>query len=189
MEASPGEITRLLAGAQKGDADAVQKLIRLVYGEMRRIAAHYMRLERPDHTLQATALVHEAYLKMVGKPNFNWDNRAHFFAVAARQMRTILIDYARGRGRDKRGGGQSKVPLDEGLVFSPEKSSELIALDEALQRLERLDPRQSRIVELRFFGDLSVAETAVVLGISDRTVKREWNVARLWLHREIARAA
>jgi RNA polymerase sigma-70 factor (ECF subfamily) len=144
-----------------------------------------MRRERADHTLQATALVHEAYLKLVQHPSADWQNRAHFFGIAAQVMRHILIDHARGHGREKRGAGQQVVPLDEALVFSPEKSVELLRLDESLQRLTMLDPRQGRIVELRFFGGLSVEETAQVLEISPKTVKREWSMAKAWLHGDL----
>ncbi len=144
-----------------------------------------MRRERVDHTLQTTALVHEAYLKLVEQTPASWQNRAHFFAIAAQVMRHILIDHARGHAREKRGGGQPVIQFDEGLVFSPEQSSELLEVDAALQRLTELDPRQGKIVELRFFGGLTVDETAAVLGISPKTVKRDWSVAKAWLHGEL----
>jgi RNA polymerase sigma factor (TIGR02999 family) len=186
MDSSPSEITLLLSGAQRGDPDAARRIVPLVYGELRRLAAHYMRLERPGHTLQPTALVNEAFLKMVGDRNVAWESRAHFFGIAARIMRQILIDYAREHGAAKRGSGKDRLPLDEQLAYDPDRAGEIVALEEALQRLEKIDPQQSRIIELRFFGGLSVEETAEVMGISPRTVKRDWSVARLWLHRKIA---
>jgi len=179
------EVTVLLEDVARGDQQAISRLIPLVYSELRRMAARYMRREREDHTLQATALVHEAYCKLVEQNSAGFQNRAHFFAVAANVMRHILIDYARGHVREKRGGGQHFMQLDEALAFSPEQSSELLEVDAALQRLTELDPRQSRIVELRFFGGLTVEETAKVLGISPKTVKRDWSVAKAWLHGEM----
>jgi len=152
------------------------------------MAARYMRRERVDHTLQTTALVHEAYLKLVEQTSASWANRAHFFAVAAQVMRHILIDHARGHLREKRGGGQPVIQLDEGLVFSSEQSSDLLEVDTALHRLAERDPRQGKIVELRFFGGLTVEETAAVLGISAKTVKRDWSVAKAWLHGELKRS-
>lgn len=185
MDPSSSDVTVLLSALQKGDPDAASKLIPLVYNELRRLAGHYMRQERPNHTLQATALVHEAYLKLINQRSVDWQGRAHFFGIAAQLMRRILIDHARGHLREKRGGAQKALPLDEALVLSPEQSSELINLDEALQRLAKLDARQSRIVELRFFGGLSVEETAEFLGISSKTVKRDWSLAKAWLHGEL----
>jgi len=185
MERAPNDVTVLLAEVTKGDRQAASKLIPLVYDELRRLAGRYMRRERADHTLQATALVHEAYLKLVQQPSVEWQNRAHFFGIAAQVMRHILVDHARGHGREKRGAGQQVVSLDEAFVFSPEKSVELLKLDESLQRLTKLDPRQGRIVELRFFGGLTVEETAHVLGVSPKTVKREWSVAKAWLHGDL----
>ncbi|HVN78465.1 MAG TPA: sigma-70 family RNA polymerase sigma factor [Terriglobia bacterium] len=179
------EITELLINLSKGDQQAASKLIPIVYGELRRLARHYMRQERQDHTLQTTALVHEAYLRLIEQRQTNWQNRAHFFGIAAQLMRRILLDHARASHAGKRGGGEERLPLEEGLVFSTEKSVELIALDQALDRLAELSPRQSRIVELRFFGGLSVEETAEVMGIAPKTVKRDWSVARAWLHREV----
>ena len=146
-----------------------------------------MRRERPDHTLQATALVHEAYMKLVKQQDVNWQGRSHFYGIAAQLMRRILIDHARGHLREKRGGAKEVLPLDEALVFSPEHSEELVRLDDTLEQLAKLDARQSRIVELRFFGGLSVEETADFLGISPKTVKRDWSVAKAWLHGELRR--
>jgi RNA polymerase sigma-70 factor (ECF subfamily) len=186
MENPPrDDVTLLLGQLANGNEDAASRLIPLVYNELRRLAGGYMRCERPDHTLQATALVHEAYLKLVEQRSVDWQGRAHFFGVAAQIMRRILIDHARGHLRDKRGGGQVAVPLDEVLVFSPERSHELLKLDECLDRLTALDPRQGKIVELRFFGGLTVEETAQVLGISPKTVKRDWSVAKAWLRGEL----
>jgi RNA polymerase sigma factor (TIGR02999 family) len=181
----PSDVTALLGELTKGNPDAGPKLVPLVYGELRRMAARYMRQERTAHTLQATALVHEAYLKMLGQHSVDWQSRAHFFGIAAQVMRRILIDHARGHVRDKRGGGQEGVPLDEALVFSEERSAEFLELDSALGRLADLDVRQAKIVELRFFGGLTVEETAEVLGISPKTVKRDWSVAKAWLHGEL----
>jgi len=184
-----GEVTELLLSLGKGNEEAASKLIPLVYGELRKLARHYMRGEQPNHTLQTTALVHEAYLRLVEQRTANWQNRAHFFAIAAQSMRRILVDHARACRTDKRGGGQETLPLDEAFIFSPEKSAELIALDQALDRLSEMSPRQSRIIELRFFAGLNVDETAEVLGISPKTVKRDWSVARAWLHREVRNTA
>lgn len=179
------DVTRLLSALTRGDEGAAAKLIPAVYDELRRLAASYMRRERPDHTLQATALVHEAYLKLVEQRSVNWQSRAHFFGVAAQLMRRILIDHARGHLRQKRGGEQRKVALDEAVVCSEQQSEELLAVDEALQRLAKLDARQARVVELRFFGGLSVEEAAEVLGISPKTVKRDWSVAKAWLYADL----
>jgi RNA polymerase sigma-70 factor (ECF subfamily) len=183
--AASADVTVLLAQLVHGDQQAASRIVPLVYKELRQMAARYMRRERVDHTLQTTALVHEAYLKLVEQTPTNWQNRAHFFAVAAQVMRHILVDYARGHLREKRGGGRPVVALDEGLVFSPERSSELLEVDAALRRLTEMDPRQGKIVELRFFGGLTVEETAAVLGISPKTVKRDWSVAKAWLHGEL----
>lgn len=183
--AAPTDVTVLLASLAQGNQQAASDLMPLVYNELRRMAARYMRRERVDHTLQTTALVHEAYLKLVDQTSASWQNRAHFFGVAAQVMRHILIDHARGQMREKRGGGQAMIALDEGLVFSPEQSSELLEVDAALNRLTELDPRQGKIVEMRFFGGLTVEETAAVLGISPKTVKRDWSVAKAWLHGEL----
>jgi RNA polymerase sigma-70 factor, ECF subfamily len=179
------DVTLLLTALTRGDQSASEKLIPLVYGELRRLARSYMRRERADHTLQATALVHEAYLKLVEQRSSNWQSRAHFFGVAAQVMRRILVDHARGHLRQKRGGEYEKVVLNEALVFSPEKSAELLAVDQALEKLARLDERQAKVVELRFFGGLSVEEAAAVLGISPKTVKRDWSVAKAWLYADL----
>jgi len=185
MQQSSTDVTFLLSELTKGNPEAAPKLIPLVYGELRRMANGYMRRERTGHTLQATALVHEAYLKLLGQHSVDWQNRAHFFGIAAQVMRRVLIDHARGHVRDKRGGGREAVPLDEALVFSPERSLEFLELDTALEKLAALDARQAKIVELRFFGGLTVEETAEVLSISPKTVKRDWTVAKAWLHGEL----
>ncbi|MGA2003683.1 MAG: sigma-70 family RNA polymerase sigma factor [Terriglobales bacterium] len=182
MESTREDVTILLAQLTNGNKDAASRLIPLVYAELKRLAGSYMRRERADHTLQATALVHEAYLKLVEQRSVDWQSRAHFFGIAAQVMRRLLVDHARGHLREKRGGGQDVVPLDEALVFVPEKSLELAKLDDSLKRLTKIDPRQGQIVELRFFGGLTVEETAEFLGISPKTVKRDWSMAKAWLH-------
>jgi RNA polymerase sigma-70 factor (ECF subfamily) len=179
------EVTLLLSALTRGDDGAASKLIPVVYDELRRLAASYMRRERPDHTLQATALVHEAFLKLVEQRSVNWQSRAHFFGVAAQLMRRILIDHARGHLRQKRGGEHKKVSLDEAFIFSEQQSAELLAVDESLTRLSKLDQRQGRVVELRFFGGLGVEEAAEVLGISPKTVKRDWSIAKAWLYADL----
>lgn len=185
MESVGTDVTGLLCQLTSGNQEAAEKLIPLVYDELKRLARSYMRREREEHTLQTTALVHEAYLKLVRQRRVNWQGRSHFFGIAAQLMRRILIDHARGHLREKRGGTQTVLPLSEALVFSPEHSEDLLKLDEALGRLAKLDPRQSRIVELRFFGGLSVEETAESLDVSPKTVKRDWAVAKAWLHGEL----
>jgi len=185
MSSGGEDVTFLLAELTKGNKDAASKLIPLVYAELRRLAGGYMRRERSDHTLQPTALVHEAYLKLIEQRSVDWQSRAHFYGIAAQMMRRILVDHARGHLRDKRGAGQRPVPLEEALVFAPEQSKELVQLDESLQRLARLDERQAKIVELRFFAGLSVEETAQAMGISAKTVKRDWSVAKAWLHGDL----
>lgn len=180
---SPQEVTQLLAAWGKGDPSALDKLLPLVHSELRRIAQRQMSQERPGHTLQATALVNEAYLKLAGQQGFDWQNRAHFFAVCAQVMRHILIDHARAHARDKRGGGAVKVSLNDALVVVEDQNTHFIALDEALRVLERLDPQKGKIVELRYFGGLSVEEAAEVMNISPRTVRREWQRAKAWLYR------
>jgi RNA polymerase sigma factor (TIGR02999 family) len=183
---SPQEVTQLLADWGRGDRSALDKLLPLVHAELRRIARRQMSQERPGHTLQATALVNEAYLKLSGQQGFEWQNRAHFFAVAAQVMRHILIDHARAHARDKRGGGAIQVSLNEAAVLTGEQAEHFIALDEALRTLEHVDPQKSKIVELRYFGGLSIEETADVLNISPRTVRREWQRAKAWLYRMIS---
>jgi RNA polymerase sigma-70 factor, ECF subfamily len=163
------------------------RLMPIVYRELRRLAAHYMRQERAEHTLQPTALVHEAYLRLVGQTDRNWQNRAHFFAVAAQAMRTVLIDYARANLARKRGGGQVQVELDQALNTAAPQPQAVLALDGALRRLEDIDQRASRVVELRWFVGLSVEEAAHVMGISEKTVRREWNFAKAWLQAELDR--
>ena len=183
---SPQEVTRLLADWGRGDHSALDKLFPLVHTELRRIARRQMSGERPGHTLQATALINEAYLRLAGQQAFEWHNRAHFFAVCSQVMRHILIDHARAHGRDKRGGGAIQVSLDEAAVMALEQAADFVALDDALRALEAFDPQKGRIVELRYFGGLSVEETAEVLKISPRTVRREWRRAKAWLYRAIS---
>jgi RNA polymerase sigma-70 factor, ECF subfamily len=185
---SDHDITLLLSSLSRGDAQAASELIPMVYDELRRLAASYMRRERPDHTLQATALVHEAYVKLLEQRSVDWQSRAHFFGIAAQLMRRILIDHARSHLRQKRGGENQKVSLDGALVFSEQQSAEMLAVDESLQRLEKVDPRQARVVELRFFGGLNVEEIAEILKVSDKTVKRDWSVARAWLYADMKKS-
>jgi RNA polymerase sigma-70 factor (ECF subfamily) len=185
VASSPEDVTVLLSRMHDGDQEAASKLMPLVYGELRRLAGAYMRRERPEHTLQATALVHEAYIKLVNQRSVDWQSRSHFFGIAAQLMRRILIDHARAHLREKRGGANPVVPLDEALVFAPGQSAQLVRLNDALERLEKLDARQSKIVELRFFGGLSVEETAEFLKVSPKTVKRDWSVAKAWLLGEL----
>lgn len=185
MESHPGEVTKLLLDLRAGDRAAEGKLIPLVYEELRRLAAHYLRGERSDHTLQPTALVHEAYLRLTRLTELDWQSRSHFFAIAATVMRRILVDYARTKRANKREAARDAVSLEEALVVSPERANELIALDDALDRLSKLHDRQSKIVELRFFGGLSEEETGELLGISARTVKRDWRAAKAWLYNEV----
>jgi len=179
------DVTILLNAVSAGEESAPEKLLEAVYGDLRRLAAKYMFNERGDHTLQATALVHEAFIRLVDWENVSWQNRAHFFAVAAQVMRKILVDHARTKNAGKRGG--QKIALDEAVSFAEEKDLNLLALEEALQNLEKLDARQAQIVELRFFGGLSIEETAYVLGVSETTVKREWTFAKAWFQRELTR--
>jgi len=186
LKKSP-EITRMLQEWSGGNHDALDALLPLVYAELHRQASRYLRRERAGHTLQTTALIHEAYLKLIDQRTVNWQNRAHFFGIAAQAMRRILVDYARGRHRAKRGGIGEDLPLEEAaLMVSEERSVDLVALDEALTRLAEFDERQARIVELRYFSGLSIEETAEVLQISPATVKSDWNVAKAWLRHEIA---
>jgi RNA polymerase sigma factor (TIGR02999 family) len=179
------DVTLLLSALTRGDDGAASKLIPVVYAELRRLAGSYMRRERVDHTLQATALVHEAYLKLVEQRSVNWQSRAHFFGVAAKLMRRILIDHARGHSRQKRGGDDHKVSLDEALIFSEQQADELLAVDDSLNQLAKIDPRQAKVVEMRFFGGLSIEEAAEVLGVSPKTVKRDWSVAKAWLYADL----
>lgn len=181
----PGEITSLLKRVQDGDEKARALLVSAAYDELRRIASRRLRGERPGHTLQTTDLVHEAYLKLVNQRQTSWQNRAQFFGVAAEIMRRILVDHARARLSQKRGLGVRPLPLDEALVFSVERSAELLDLDEALQRLAIKDRRAGRVVELRFFAGLSVKETAAVMKISPKTVRRDWDYGRAWLQAEL----
>jgi RNA polymerase sigma factor (TIGR02999 family) len=185
MTDKPGDVTQLLFRLRIGDREAESKLVDAVYGELHRLAAAYMRRERLDHTLQPTALLHEAYVRLVNQREKDWQNRAHFFGVAAQVMRRILVDHARVKRTEKRGGTARKVDFDEAHSISMERSEELLAIDEALSRLAEIDPRQAHIVELRFFGGLTEEETAQVLGISSRTVKRDWTVAKAWLRVEL----
>lgn len=179
-----GEVSRLLQAASAGDADALAKIVPLVYDELRRIASAYLRRERSDHTLQTTSLVHESYLRLVGQADLSWRNRAHFRAIAANTMRRVLVDHARARSAQKRGGGQ-RVALEDDAGITSARSVDVQAVDQALTRLAELDPQQARVVELRFFAGLSVEEAAAALGISTATVKRDWAMARAWLRREL----
>jgi RNA polymerase sigma factor (TIGR02999 family) len=183
----PQEITRLLLAWGDGDENALATLTPLVYRELRRRAHRYMSGERAGRTLQTTALVNEAYLRLVDSQNVRWQNRAHFFAVSAELMRRILVDFARSRGYQKRGGAARHVELDEAAVVSDERGAEMVALDESLRALAELDARQARVVELRYFGGLSDAEVAEVLKVSVGTVRRDWTLARAWLNRELSR--
>lgn len=181
------ELTQLLIDWSNGDRAALDKLMPLIDEELRRLAHRYMVRERAGHTLQTTALVNEAFLRLVNRKNLQWQNRAHFFAIAAQLMRTILVDHARSHAAAKRGGGARNVELDEALTVSQKKASEVIALDDALNQLALIDPQQSRIVELRFFGGLTVEEAAEVVGVSPATIKREWSTAKAWLYHELAK--
>lgn len=187
-EKSPPEITEILRAWNAGQRDALDEIVPLVYQELRRQARRYLRRERGNHTLQTTALVNEAYLKLIDQREVHWQNRAHFFGIAANLMRRILVDYARAKHRRKRGGSAEELQLDEAiLIKTDQRDLDLLALDEALNRLAEFDEQQARIVELRYFSGLSVEETAEVLAISTATVKRNWNMARAWLHRELTR--
>ncbi len=185
----PGhDVTQLLIAWREGKQGALDDLMPLVYSELRRLAAYYLRRERPDHTLAPTALVHEAYLKLVDQNRIQWQSRAQFFGVAAQMIRRILVDHARGHQAQKRGAGALTVTLDEALGVNDGKDLDILSLDDALQALAKIDEQQSRIVELRFFGGLSIEETAEVVGVSPATIKREWTVARAFLFREMTRA-
>lgn len=185
MGSSPAEITQLLVNWANGDQTALDALMPMVYGELHRLAHHYMRRERPGHTIQTTALVNEAYLKLVDQRNTRWQNRAQFFAISAKLMRRILVDHARSYAYAKRGGGIQKVSLREVADLSSISASEIVMLDEALVLLAEIDSRQSQIVELRFFGGLTIKETAEVMGLSPATIKLEWRTARAWLYRHM----
>jgi RNA polymerase sigma factor (TIGR02999 family) len=179
------DVSELLRAWSDGDHRALDALTPIVYAELRRLAGRYMRRERPDHSLQATSLIHEAYLRLVDYRRMRWQNRAHFFAISAQVMRRILVDHARRRNL-KRGRGVQHVPLDAEAIFTQQPSADLIALDQAMSALEQLDPRKVKVVELRFFGGLSIEETAAVLNVSAVTVRRDWSTAKVWLYREIA---
>ena len=181
----PSEVTRILAAIGEGDQKASKQLLPLVYDELRSLAAQRMAREAPGQTLQATALVHEAYLRLVGGDHVAWSGRGHFFAAAAEAMRRILVERARRRGRDKHGGGWKRVPLGVAEVAADDSSVDLLALDEALRRMEKEDERMGRVVMLRFFAGLSVEDTAELLGVSPRTVKRDWTCARAWLYQQL----
>lgn len=185
---APHEMTQLLAAVHEGDSNASAKLLPLVYEELRKLAKARMSHEAAGQTLQPTALVHEAYLRLVGDTNVGWDNRGHFFAAAALAMRRILVERARSRNRIKRGGGRARVELTDGALTVEPPSDDLVILDEALERLEKTDKRKADVVMLRYFAGLSIDETAAALGVSPATVKNEWTFARAWLHREVARA-
>jgi len=184
---SPSDITDLLARWRSGERDALDLLMPLVYEELRAVARHYLRLERPDHTLQSTALVHEAFVRLVGQKPPEWKDRKHFYGVAARLMRQILVDHARSHNAGKRGGDVLKLGLTEAIAGTKTKGLDILALDESLNRLAELHPQQSQIVELRFFSGLSIEDTSEVLGLSPATVKRHWTTARAWLFREMNR--
>ena len=185
MTPSQKEVTDLLNDWGNGDQEALNRLMPLVYDELHRLASRYLRHERVGHTLQTTALVHEAYLKLVDQKKANWHNRVQFFAAAAKVMRHVLVDYARSRKAAKRGGDYCRLSLDEAAISSQDKDADLLVLNEALDNLAAIDPQQSRVVELRVFGGLTVEDTAEALGISARTVKREWSMAKAWLHQQI----
>ena len=184
---APSEVTQLLQGWREGDSKALDALLPLVYKELRRLAHFQLRNERPDHTLQGAALVHEAYLRLVGASPPRWESRTHFFAIAAQLMRQILVDYARRHQADKRGGSVCKLSLQDAMVTPRQTNVDVIALDDALQALSRIDERQGRVVELRFFAGLSLGELSEALDVGSATVQRDWTAARAWLHREMSR--
>ena len=186
MEPPAQQFTQLLHAWSEGDQGALDQLMPVVYDELRRLARRYMADERPGHTLQTTALVNEAYLRLVDAAQLNWESRAHFFGVCAGMMRRILVDWARGRQAQKRGGDPRKLELDDALAIGSERGTDLVAIDDALQALAAVDARKSRVVELRFFGGLSVKETAEVLKVSEETVARDWKLAKSWLRRELS---
>ena len=185
MTPSPQQLTELLVAWGDGDRAALDKLMPLVYEELRRLAHKYMGRERAGNTLQTSALVHEAYLRLIDQRDVQWQNRAHFFGIAAQMMRRILVDYARSRNNQKRGGGAPRIALDEAVIVSEERAADVVALDDALKSLAKIDERKSQIVELRFFGGLSIEETAEVLKVSPGTIMRDWTLAKAWLKREV----
>jgi len=187
MAQNSHEVTQLLIQWSNGDKAALDKLMPLIYEELRQLARHYMNRERVGHTLQTTALVNEAYLRLINRKQVHWQNRAHFFAIAAHLMRSILVDHARSHAYAKRGGGARKIALDEALAVSQQRAADDVALDDALKRLAEIDRQQSRIVELKFFGGLTIEETAEVLALSPATIKREWSTAKAWLYHELNR--
>jgi RNA polymerase sigma-70 factor (ECF subfamily) len=181
------DVTQMLATMSPGDREALDRVLPVIYGDLKALAQRELRRERPDHTLNATALVHESYLKLAQLENLTWEGRAHFFGAASRVMRRLLIDHARRRAAGKRGAGAGHIPLEDVVVAAREAPQELIALDEALTRLEAIDSRQAAVVECRFFAGMGIEETAEALGVSPVTVKRDWSVARAWLNRELTR--
>jgi RNA polymerase sigma-70 factor (ECF subfamily) len=184
MDPNAGQITQLLQAMHNGDTNAAGELLPLVYGELHRLAKSYMRRERPEHTLQATALINEAYLRLV-RDDADWKNRGHFIGVAAQVMRRVLVDYARAHHAERRSGGLQRVEIHDELAVAPERLGEVMALDEALVRLEEKNARQAKVVELRYFGGLSVEQIAAILGIAPRSVKRDWSLARIWLFKNL----
>jgi RNA polymerase sigma-70 factor, ECF subfamily len=185
----PQQLTQLLIAWSDGSREALDELFPLVYDELRRIARRYMRRERQGHTLQTTALVNDAYLRLIDQTQVQWQNRAHFFAIAAQMMRRILVDHARAQVVEKRGGGAERVELDDAFISADAKSAELVALDDALKSLAKIDPRRAEVVELRYFGGLSNEEIAEVLKVHENTVTRDWNMARAWLYKELSKEA
>jgi RNA polymerase sigma factor (TIGR02999 family) len=179
------EITDLLQAWERGDQAALEKLVPAVMGELRRLAKSYMRRENPGHTLQTTALINEAYIKLVGQNRVHWENRNHFYAIAAQCMRRVLLDYAKARGREKRGGSAQQIALSEPVLMSVDQSEELLVLDAALTKLAAEDKRKSRVIELRYFGGYSIEQVAAILSVSEATVARDWRLARAWLRREV----
>jgi RNA polymerase sigma factor (TIGR02999 family) len=184
---SPQDVTQLLVAWSNGEQEALERLTPLVYNELHRLAHRYMERERREHTLQSTALVHEAYQRLINLKDVGWQNRAHFFAVSAQLMRRILVDYARSRRYNKRGGEWRQVPLDEAVAVFRDQRTDLVALDDALRTLAEIDPRKGRVVEMRFFGGLSIKETAEVLSVSAETVLRDWRLAKVWLLRQLSK--
>lgn len=185
-DGTPAQTTEILQALSAGDEHAAEQLAPMVYDELRQLAAAYLKREPPGHTLQPTALVNEAFMKLVDQTRVDWQGRAHFIAVGAQMMRRILVDHARGKQRQKRGGGWRRVFLQEPLTLSPERDEDVVALDDALQKLEKLHPRQARMIELRFFGGLTVEECARVLDVSERTIRNDWRTAKAWLRRELS---